>query len=105
MAQLADGAVCDAAVNALSVAVPGDFLSAHRAVIDRTFGKDSVEQILAALDAEHNDWADDTAKTIRAKSPTSLKIAFRQVREGSEARLRRLHEDGIPHGQSRHCRP
>jgi enoyl-CoA hydratase len=82
MAQLADGAVCDAAVNALSVAVPGDFLSAHRAVIDRTFGKDSVEQILAALDGEHNDWADDTAKTIRAKSPTSLKIAFRQVREG-----------------------
>ena len=27
---------------------------------------------------------DDTAKTIRAKSPTSLKIAFRQIREGAK---------------------
>ena len=53
-----------------------------RDAIDRTFGQGSVEDILAALDAEHTDWAQDTANTIRAKSPTSLKIAFRQIREG-----------------------
>jgi enoyl-CoA hydratase len=38
--------------------------------------------VLAALDAEHTDWSRDTAKTIRTKSPTSLKVAFRQNREG-----------------------
>src|SRR6202012_4971425 len=56
----------------------------HRAAIDRCFGAETVEGVLAALDAEGTDWADDAAKTIRAKSPTSLKVAFRQIREGAK---------------------
>jgi enoyl-CoA hydratase/carnithine racemase len=39
---------------------------------------------LAALDADHTDWAADTAKTIRTKSPTASKLAFRQIREGAK---------------------
>ena len=30
------------------------------------------------------DWSRDTAKTIRAKSPTSTKLTFRQLREGAK---------------------
>ena len=50
--------------------------------IDRHFGRDSVEAILAGLDADPSEWAQKTAATLRGKSPTSLKVAFRQLREG-----------------------
>ncbi|HEY7978017.1 MAG TPA: enoyl-CoA hydratase/isomerase family protein [Rhizomicrobium sp.] len=79
---LADSTAPDTAIAGLKDTVPDTFLAEHREAIDRTFGHGSVEAILAVLDAEHTDWAQDTANTIRAKSPTSLKIAFRQIREG-----------------------
>jgi enoyl-CoA hydratase len=50
--------------------------------IDRHFGRDSVEAILASLDDDPSDWARKTAATLRGKSPTSLKVAFRQLRKG-----------------------
>jgi enoyl-CoA hydratase len=60
----------------------------RRAVIDRLFGGDMVENILAALDTEglstsaDAEWAAKTAATIRLKSPLSLKLALAQVRRG-----------------------
>lgn len=63
-------------------------LSARRAIIDRIFSGGTVEDILNALDHETErggpdaDWARATASTIRAKSPTSLKIALQQMRCG-----------------------
>lgn len=57
-------------------------LGERQADIDRHFGRDSVEAILDGLDAERSDWAQKTAASLRAKSPTSLKLAFRQLREG-----------------------
>ena len=57
-------------------------------VIDRCFSADTVEEILAWLDAEageHAEWAAKQAAVIRQKSPTSLKIALRQMREGANA--------------------
>jgi len=50
--------------------------------IDRHFGHDSVEAILASLEADPSEWAGMTAAALRGKSPTSLKVAFRQLREG-----------------------
>jgi enoyl-CoA hydratase len=50
--------------------------------IDRCFSAGSVEEILARLDDEQGEWARGTAKTIRRKSPTSLKVTFRQLRLG-----------------------
>jgi enoyl-CoA hydratase len=62
---------------------PGDApLAGHRAEIDRCFAEESVEAILAALKAEGTPWAADTLKTLAGKSPTSLKLTFRQLREG-----------------------
>ena len=57
-------------------------LSEFRAVIDKTFAAGSVEAILAGLDAESGEWPHETAATIRSKSPTSLKLTFRQMRAG-----------------------
>ena len=53
--------------------------------IHRIFGSSSVEEILDRLDAErgqHEAWAKATAAEIRKKSPTSLKVAFAQMRRG-----------------------
>lgn len=62
---------------------PGDPpLAAHRATIDRCFAGGAVEEILAALDADGSAFAVEAAATIRTKSPTSLKVTLRQMREG-----------------------
>jgi enoyl-CoA hydratase len=65
---------------------PGDSsLAALQPVIDRFFSAESVEAILSRLDAEagrHADWARSTAAAIRQRAPMSLKVAFRQIREG-----------------------
>ncbi len=55
----------------------------HRGAIDRLFQGSRVEDILAALDADGSEFATAAAKTLRAKSPTSLKLALAQVRAGS----------------------
>ena len=57
-------------------------LSEQRAAIDRCFSATSVEAILARLAAEGSVWANETADTIGTKSPTSLKVTFRQLRTG-----------------------
>jgi len=54
----------------------------QRTAIDRLFTGARVEDILARLDADGTEWATQTATTMRAKSPTSLKIALAQVRRG-----------------------
>jgi enoyl-CoA hydratase len=87
-------------IDALATAVPVDAVLAAfadkpgegalaplRPVIDRLFAADTVEKILAALDADagpHREWANKTAALIRTKSPTSLKVALAQVRRGAE---------------------
>ncbi|HEX2593352.1 MAG TPA: enoyl-CoA hydratase/isomerase family protein, partial [Rhizomicrobium sp.] len=59
-------------------------LAEHRGKIDTIFAAESVEAILELLDRDTSDWARETAKTMRTKSPTSLKVAYRQVREGAK---------------------
>jgi enoyl-CoA hydratase/carnithine racemase len=57
----------------------------HTPMIDRSFSAGSVEEILARLDAEDGEdepWAKETAAELRKKSPTSLKIAFKQMQVG-----------------------
>ena len=58
-------------------------LSEHRAAIDRCFSATSVEAILARLAAEGSVWGNETVELIGTKSPTSLKVAFRQLRIGA----------------------
>jgi len=58
--------------------------------INRIFGMSSVEEILDRLDAESGEdeaWAKGTAAEIRTKSPTSLKVAFAQLRRGKTLSL------------------
>ena len=58
-------------------------LAPHRAQIDTCFGHDRIEDIIAALQADGSDWANETLQALYAMSPTSLKIALRQIRMGA----------------------
>ena len=57
-------------------------LSPHRTAIDRLFAFDTVEAIVAALEADGSDWAQTQLATLRTKSPQSLKVTLRQLRAG-----------------------
>lgn len=58
-------------------------LSALRGEIDRCFSEGNVEAILAALERQGTAFGRDTAALLRRKSPTSLKVTLRQLREGA----------------------
>ena len=57
-------------------------LMARREVIDRHFGKPTLSQVMESLDASGVEWASEVASNLRRKSPTSLAVTFRQLREG-----------------------
>ena len=64
--------------------VPAGSFEAHRDIIDACFAKDTAEEIVAALEASGDEWAAAQAATIRTKSPETVKVALRQVREGAK---------------------
>src|SRR5437763_926594 len=85
------GTVSVDAVLAAFAEPPGEArLAPLRAEIDRLFAGDTVESVLAGLDAAAKgggptaEWAGKTAATMRTKSPTSLKIALAQMRRGAD---------------------
>ncbi|HEY4076718.1 MAG TPA: enoyl-CoA hydratase/isomerase family protein [Rhizomicrobium sp.] len=81
------GGVEDAIAPHAHKAKPGP-LAPHRRRIETIFSAVSVEAILERLDRDGSDFARETAQTIRAKSPTSVKIVFRQIREGRNLDLK-----------------
>jgi enoyl-CoA hydratase len=85
---LADGETADHAIALhLRKSKPGS-LAPHRRRIQTIFSAASVEAILERLDRDGSDFARETAQGIRAKSPTSVKIVFRQIREGLHLNLK-----------------
>jgi enoyl-CoA hydratase len=64
---------------------PGDSeLAPNRARIDACFAFDKVEEIFAALQKDGSPFAQETLTTLYGMSPTSLKIALRQIRLGAK---------------------
>ena len=54
----------------------------HHDQIDRLFGQDSVEAIVAALAVDGSDWALAQSAAMATKSPLTMKTALRQLRAG-----------------------
>lgn len=79
-----------AAIETLLVEYEGDAgrppFAQHQDQVDRLFGKASVEEIVAALEAEGSEWAKAQLEVLAAKSPQTLKVAFRQLQLGGQAR-------------------
>lgn len=55
-----------------------------REAIDRCFSFDTIEAIVAALERESSPWATKTLETLISRSPTSVRVALRQLRLGRE---------------------
>jgi len=77
-----DPASAEAILADLSLPAPEPRIAAHRAGIDRLFAADTVEGVLAALEADGGEWAVAQLATLRTKSPQSMKVSLRLVREG-----------------------
>ncbi len=85
---LAQGDRIENTVQAFShKAAPGP-LREHRRRIAILFGAPSVEAILERLDRDGGEFARATAQELRTRSPTSLKLVFRQLREAQTLDLK-----------------
>lgn len=58
-------------------------LATLRPQIDRHFGRESVPAILDSLAGDDSEWAARTLAGLRTKSPLSLHVTLRQLREGA----------------------
>ena len=90
IAALKAGVLADpAAIETLLTELEGDAgrppIAQHQDEIARLFGGESVEAIVAALQAAGTDWATEQLKVLATKSPQTLKVAFRQLQEGARA--------------------
>lgn len=56
-------------------------IEAHKALIDTAMAYDSAADIISAFERDSSEFAQTTAKTLRSKSPTSLKLTLRLLRE------------------------
>lgn len=59
----------------------------HRVELDEVFERESVEHIIASLSAG-SDWAKAQADILATKSPLTMKVAFRQLRESAGMNFR-----------------
>ncbi|WP_404339924.1 enoyl-CoA hydratase/isomerase family protein [Sphingomonas sp. MMS12-HWE2-04] len=71
-----------ATLDALAVEAGEAAILAHRAEIDRLFAADTLEEILAGLEADGGEWAAAQRATLATKSPQSMKVSLHLVREG-----------------------
>ena len=66
----------------LTHAVPPGSFEANMPVIDSCFAGASAEAIVRALLDDGSEWALQQVQALRSKSPETVKVALRQVREG-----------------------
>ncbi|KAJ6261875.1 hypothetical protein Dda_2674 [Drechslerella dactyloides] len=55
-----------------------------REAIDRCFRYNTVDEIIQALEAENTEWAAETIKTIKGRSPTSVRVTLLEMRYGAQ---------------------
>jgi enoyl-CoA hydratase len=72
-----------AILDELSAAPPGARISGNAEKIDRLFASDSLEEIVAALEAEPSDWAAKELTAVTSKCPATAKVALREFAEGA----------------------
>lgn len=80
------GATMASIIRDYTVDGPTGIFAQGRAMIDRCFAFDTVEEIIAALEQEQSDLAARTLNAISAKSPTSLKVTLRMLREARRSK-------------------
>ncbi len=77
-----DAAAVMAKLKSFSASEQTGPVTAQRALIDRAFAHDSVEEIVAALEQDGSEFAQATLKAMADKSPRGLKITLKLLRLG-----------------------
>jgi enoyl-CoA hydratase/carnithine racemase len=80
--KLAEGGDVDAVLAGLAESPSAETSGEVWQSIDRCFSGDSLEEILASLSSADGAFEASAIETVGRRSPTSLKVAFRQIREG-----------------------
>jgi enoyl-CoA hydratase len=79
----ADPSALEAILDAYSEEPPPARIEANLEQIDRLFASDRLEDIYAALEADGSDWAQKELATLKTKSPQTMKVALRLLKEGA----------------------
>ncbi|HKX36637.1 MAG TPA: enoyl-CoA hydratase/isomerase family protein, partial [Rhizorhapis sp.] len=85
---LARGGALDRTIQSFAYKAGLGALCEHRRSIAIFFGAGSVEAILERLDRDGGDFARGVAQELRTRSPTSLKLVFRQLQAARQLSLR-----------------
>lgn len=80
-ARIAEGP--QAVLDELAVSAPEARILAQRDAIDRLFAADRLEEVFAALEADPSDFAQATLATLRTKSPQTMKVSLRLLKDGA----------------------
>ena len=70
-------------LKSLTHTIPAASYAEHSALIDSAFRGDRAEDMVAALEASGSEWGQKQAALMRTKSPETVKVALKQVREGA----------------------
>ncbi len=82
-ARIIGGEDAGAVLDDLSTTPPEARIAGNAKKIDMHFGPDTLEGIIAALEADGSEWAGKELKAVRAKCPTTSKVALRQFAENA----------------------
>lgn len=66
---------------ALSTKAPEPKVAANAGAIRRHFAFDTLEQVLASLEADGSEWAAKELATLHTKSPQACKVSLRQLED------------------------
>jgi enoyl-CoA hydratase len=67
-----------------AVTPPAARIENNLPLIAKLFASDTLEEVIAALEADGGDWATTELATLRSKSPLSCKVSLRLLRDGAE---------------------
>jgi enoyl-CoA hydratase len=79
----ADPGAVEAILDAYAEDAPEPRIAANLELIDRLFASDRLEEIYAALEEDGSDWAAKELATLKTKSPQTMKVALRLLKEGA----------------------
>jgi len=79
---VADPREIDGALDRLAVTPPAAKLLSHRDEIDRLFASDTLEDVLATLEADDGAFAAEQLAILRTKSPQAMKVSLRLLYDG-----------------------
>ena len=82
--RIAAGHEIEGVLAALAVTPPEPKIAANEAAIRKHFAFDTLEDVLASLEADDSEWAAKEYATLRTKSPQACKVSLRQLAESAK---------------------